>query len=92
MYPCTLVDRFSWIGNSSDPVTGLWKVCLQVDHHDYQIQSVEHIDVIFRAVHLILVYNKGVLPPDLDFSVSLDIFHLYYVNKYSNHHANEMAF
>ena len=33
VYPCALVDRFSRIGQSPDPVTGLWKVRPDVDHH-----------------------------------------------------------
>jgi len=92
IYPCSLVDRFVRIGNSPDPVTGLWKVRPQVDCHGQRIQSVEHIDVIYRAAHLIPVYGEGNLPPDFHFSLSLDVFNKYYVNKYSDHHANEVAF
>ena len=92
VYPCALVDHFSCIGQSPDPVTGLWKVRPDVDHHGQRVQSVEHLDVIYRAAHLIPVYGDGNLPPDFHFSYSLDVFDSYYVNKYADHHANEIAF
>ncbi|KAN0081518.1 hypothetical protein V8E55_009142 [Tylopilus felleus] len=92
VYPCALIDRFIWIGNSPDAVTGLWKVRPHVDRHGQQLQSVEHLDVIYRAAHLIPVYSDGKLPPDFHFSYSLDVFNSYHDNKYAEHHANEIAF
>lgn len=92
VYPCALIDRFIWIGNTPDAVMGLWKVRPHVDRHGRQLQSVEHLDVIYRTAHLIPVYSDGKLPPDFHFSYSLDVFNSYYVNKYADHHANEIAF
>lgn len=92
VYPCALIDRFVRIGNSPDAVTGLWKVRPHVDHYGQPLQSVEHLDVIYRAAHLIPVYGDGKLPPDFHFSYSLDVFNSYYVNKYADHHANKIAF
>lgn len=92
IYPCVLLNCFSHIGHSPNPVTGLWKVRPDLDRHGRRVQSVEHLDVIYRAAHLIPVYGDGNLPPDFHFSYSLDVFDSYYVNKYADHHANEIAF
>ncbi|KAI9570033.1 hypothetical protein HD554DRAFT_2204196 [Boletus coccyginus] len=77
------------------------------DRHGMRGMVIGHIHIFFsfifngkiypcilvdRAAHLIPVYGKGILPPDLDLSISLDVFHSYYVNKYSDHYTNEVAF
>ncbi|KAG2031509.1 hypothetical protein BDR03DRAFT_875804, partial [Suillus americanus] len=56
------------------------------------IQSIEHIDTIYRAAHLLPVFSDGPLPLDFHFSYSLDAFNYYYVNKYADHHTNEIVF
>ncbi|KIJ12363.1 hypothetical protein PAXINDRAFT_83109 [Paxillus involutus ATCC 200175] len=91
-YPCALVDRFACVGRIPDPVTGLWKVRPDRDRSGRQVQSIEHLDAIYRGAHLIPVFGDGFLPPDFHFSYSLDVFDTYYVNKYADHHANEIVF
>ncbi|KAF8834044.1 hypothetical protein BDN67DRAFT_915727 [Paxillus ammoniavirescens] len=91
-YPCVLVDRFARVGRIPDPVTGLWKVRPDRDRSGRQVQSVEHLDAIYCGAHLILVFGDGFLPPNFHFSYSLDVFDMYYVNKYADHHANEIVF
>jgi hypothetical protein len=94
-YPCALVDRFSHMGRGPDAITGMWKVKPEVTvigRHQIRIQSVEHIDTIYRAAHLLPVFGDGALPVDFHFAHSLDAFNSYYVNKYADHHANEIVF
>ncbi|KAG0701704.1 hypothetical protein DFH29DRAFT_982632 [Suillus ampliporus] len=89
-YPCALVDRFSHMGRGPDAITGMWKVKLEVTvmgRHQIHIQSIEHIDTIYRAAHLLPVFGDGPLPVDFHFAHSLDAFNSYYVNKYADHHA-----
>jgi len=50
------------------------------------------VDSILRGAHLILVYGVEKMPVDFHYSYSLDVFEAYYVNKYIDHHANEMIF
>ena len=54
--------------------------------------SVIHIDTIFRAAHIMPVYGNDPVPRHLSFTQSLDTFNSYYVNKYIDHHAFEIAF
>jgi hypothetical protein len=85
-YPCALVQWFSRMGNEADEDTGMWIV-----KPDPNL-SVVHLDTILRAAHLIGVYGKQLMPKQLSFSQSLDIFRAYYVNKYIGHHSFEIAF
>lgn len=85
-YPCALVQWFSRMGNEADENTGMWIV-----KPDPNL-SVVHLDTILRAAHLIGVYGKQLMPKQLSFSQSLDIFRAYYVNKYIDHHSFEIAF
>ncbi|KAI9436964.1 hypothetical protein H4582DRAFT_2111974 [Lactarius indigo] len=77
-YPCALVEWFTRVG--CDRTTGLWVV------------TVVHLDSFLQAAHLIPVYGKRKIPLDFHYTYSLDTFSAYYVNKYIDHHANEVAF
>ena len=48
--------------------------------------------IVFRSAHLLGMAGKEFLPHDLSFDDSLDAFSAFYVNKYSDHQANEIAF
>ena len=88
-YPCALVERFKTV--RSDPVTGMWVVQPDIVR-SRRHQSVLHLDTFYRGAHLIPVYGKEKLPVDFHYSDSLDAFRAFYVNKYIDHHANEIAF
>jgi len=88
-YPCALVEWFGRVG--CDPVTGLWMVCPDITRGQRDI-SVLHVDAFLRSAHLIPVYGSEKLPLDFHYSYSLDAFNTFYVNKYIDHHANEIAF
>ncbi|KAG1795560.1 uncharacterized protein BJ212DRAFT_1235322, partial [Suillus subaureus] len=49
-----------------------------------------HIDTIFCAAHLIPVFGTTLLLPSIKFHHVLDIFTLFYVNRFTNHHAFEI--
>jgi len=91
-YPCALVHWYSRIGDSPDNNTGMWVVRPDVRDDETRFASVIHLDTIFRAAHLLPVYGNEFVPSYLNFSQSLDAFHSYYVNKYVDHHAFEIAF
>ncbi|KAF9236807.1 hypothetical protein BU15DRAFT_88999 [Melanogaster broomeanus] len=54
--------------------------------------AVIHIDAIYRAAHLIPIYGRHSVPPDIKYYHSYDTFRAFYVNKYADHHAFEIAF
>jgi hypothetical protein len=75
-----------------DPVTGLWVVHPDIIHRWQNWWSVLHLDSFLCGAHLIPVYGTEMLPVNFDYSDSLDAFSAFYVNKYIDHHANEIAF
>jgi hypothetical protein len=91
-YPCALVQWFSRVGQSADPGTGMWVVEPDVTDEGVPIASVIHLDTIVRAAHLLPVFKDEVVSRDLLFSDTLDKFQLFYVNKFVDHHAFEIAF
>lgn len=89
-YPCALVRWFSRIAEERDEDTGMWMVQPEVDENNSPSISVIHIDCIFRAAHLLPIYGDdpiGSIPPH----DSLDVFSAFYVNKYIDHHAFQIA-
>ncbi|KAG1717372.1 uncharacterized protein EDB91DRAFT_1067996, partial [Suillus paluster] len=47
---------------------------------------------IYHAAHLIPIYGAQSVSYDLKYYQSYDMFRAYYVNKYTDHHAFEIAF
>ena len=87
-YPCALVRWFSRMGDSPDDRTGMWIV----EPDDEETFSIIHLDTIVRASHLLPVFGQDRVPTTLSFTDSLDTFTRFYVNKYIDHHAFEIAF
>ena len=90
VYPCALIDHFKQVGRGPDPITGMWRVQPEIVGSQHQ-QSTVHINTILHNVHLILVFGTGSIPHRVHYSNSLDIFSLYYVNNYANHHLFEVV-
>ncbi|KAI0003199.1 hypothetical protein BJV74DRAFT_876167 [Russula compacta] len=88
-YPCALIHWFERVGRGPDSDTGLWVVKPEYERNGRPSLTVIHIDSIPRAAHLARVYGSGLVPEDIHFSDSLDIFRTYFVNSYANHHTNE---
>jgi hypothetical protein len=92
-YPCALVEWFTRVGR--DDLTGLWVVrpdTTGTGSAAKRDRTVEHLDSFLRAAHLIPVFDNRNMPVDFHYTYSLDTFEAYYVNKYIDHHANEIAF
>lgn len=91
LYPCALVQWYSTIGDTPDNVTGMWLVRPQFEANNRPSMAVIHIDSIVRGVHLMGVCDsRQFLPEDFPFTLSLDAFRSFYVNKYADHHINEL--
>ena len=93
-YPCALVHWFSKVGDAPDDETTMWMV--EPDYLPGKKPSLEviHLDSILRSAHLIGVAGHNFLPshPKIDFLMALDSFRSFYVNKFADHHAHEIAF
>ncbi|KAG5651350.1 hypothetical protein H0H81_008989 [Sphagnurus paluster] len=89
-YPCALVEWFKKVGRGPDKEVGMWKVKPDIVNGECEI-SVLHLDTFLRAVHLLPIYGKDYLPIDFHFSYSLNIFDLFYVNKFADHHSHKIC-
>ncbi|KAJ6590829.1 hypothetical protein B0H10DRAFT_2167907 [Mycena sp. CBHHK59/15] len=56
------------------------------------VTTVVHLDVFLRGTHLIPVYGSRYLQPGFRHTWSLDAFQAFFVNKYIDAHANEIAY
>ncbi|KAF8522595.1 hypothetical protein BU17DRAFT_75141 [Hysterangium stoloniferum] len=94
LYPCAAVQWYSRCGNEPDEDTGMWIVEPDVYEEGGRITILDiiHLDAIVHSAHLIAVYGNNPLPKDIPLCYTLDLFHSYYVNKYIDHHAFEIAF
>ncbi|KAG2751920.1 hypothetical protein P692DRAFT_201838648 [Suillus brevipes Sb2] len=92
VYPCAVVHWFNKISDAADEDMGMWVVHPGEGANNTAEHTIIHIDAIYRAAHLIPMYGTEFLPQELKFYHSYDAFRAYYVNKYADHHAFEIAF
>ena len=87
-HQCALIHWFSTFGDQPDPDTGMWVVT--PDYFDGAPNvSVIHIDSIFRAAHLLPIFDANPLPRTLNYTTTLNSFNGFYVNNYIDYHAYE---
>ena len=91
-YPCAFVQWFDVIGEHPCPHTGMWMVEPECDEDGDRVVSVIHLDSIMQPAHLIGVYGRDPLPSNLKHTDSLSAFAAFYVNKFSDYHAFQLAF
>jgi len=80
------------VGDAPCSDTGMWIVKPEMDNNGTQVTSIIHVDSIIQGAHLIGVYGEMFLPCHFSHFDSLAAFQAYYVNKFIDHHANEIAF
>ncbi|KAK7008370.1 C2H2-type domain-containing protein [Favolaschia claudopus] len=90
-YPCALVEWFKKVGRSPDPCTGMWIVEPEL-RGKKRVVTILHLDSLLRGAHLIPVYGTKNIPVGFPYYHSLDAFNAFHVNKYADHHTNEIAF
>jgi hypothetical protein len=91
-YPCAVISTFSSVGDSPCPDTGMWIVERDLDGEGQELMMIIHVDTIVHNAHLIGVAGDSRIPNDLNYSDSLNAFRRFYVNKYIDYHAHEIAF
>ncbi|KAI0821667.1 hypothetical protein BC628DRAFT_1412796 [Trametes gibbosa] len=89
---CAVVEWVSPVGDDPDPDSGLWLVEPDLDADSARVLGIVDIETLLRSAHLIPAYGDDPIPPYLKSTDSLDAFRAYYVNKYADHHAHEIAF
>ncbi|KLO04652.1 hypothetical protein SCHPADRAFT_917901 [Schizopora paradoxa] len=86
-YDCTLVHWYNVVGQEPDNVTDMRRGRTPSPH-----LSIIHVDTIFRAAHLIPVYPNELIDKYHKHETTLDTFDKFFVNKFADHHAHEIAF
>ncbi|KAG1903541.1 uncharacterized protein F5891DRAFT_1185154 [Suillus fuscotomentosus] len=90
-FPCAVVHWYSHILESRDPDTGMYIVTPGTTDNGTPDISIVHIDCVFCAAHLIPVYSTNFIACTISPHDSYDTFDSFYVNKYVDHHAFEIA-
>jgi hypothetical protein len=90
-YACALVRWFSLIDKERDEDTGMWTVQPEITEDGSPDISVIHLDCVIRAAHLLPIYGNNPIPLSISLHNSLDAFGAFYVNKFADHHAFEIA-
>lgn len=88
-YPCALVNWFPTVGDSPDPVTGMWMVEREIENGCSPVQVID-VRSIVRGAHLLPVFGSGRLPEGFSFTTALDAFETYFINPYIDHHTHDM--
>ncbi|KAJ6583496.1 hypothetical protein DFH09DRAFT_1245834 [Mycena vulgaris] len=92
-YPCALIHWFFARGDHPCPETGMRIVTPDTVGGGGPSLAVVHLDCLLRGAHLIGVAGRDSIPVhNFGFSDSLEAFKAFYVNKYADHHAHEIAF
>jgi hypothetical protein len=93
-HSCALVTLYAppdgVVGPCED--THMWIVEPQRDEDGEERIEVISTDIILRGAHLLPVYGDFMIPREVDHTNSLDLFNLYYVNKFVDHHSHEVVF
>ncbi|KAG2112034.1 uncharacterized protein F5147DRAFT_744677 [Suillus discolor] len=90
-YPCAVVRWFEKANDGPDKDTGMWIVKPLYDTDHSPLVGIIHIDSIYQATHLIPIYGTHTIPKDLKHYDLYDAFCAFYVNKFADHHAFEIA-
>jgi hypothetical protein len=91
-YPCALVHWYS-TSSERDPTTRLWVVQPETTRGGGRHMSVIHIDSIIRGAHLLPKFpSVAQVYREINYTNVLDLYKSFYVNKYIDHHAFEIAF
>jgi hypothetical protein len=89
-YPCALVHWYPLVGTEPDEDTGLWVVMPEFEAiGGHRSLAVIHLDCIARGALLSGVCGSSFVPEGLDYRDSLDLFQMFFVNSYADHHAHE---
>jgi hypothetical protein len=88
---CALVQWFTHVAEEPDDLTGMWVVHLDIKVDGSLAVGVIHLDSVLHVAHLMPVYGDKFLPLGLFTESSLNIFQCFYVNKYIDYHAFEIA-
>jgi len=90
-YPCALIQWYSHVGSEPDEDTGFWMVEPDTDDAGNPHLAIIHLDSIYRAVHLLPAHqNSTFVDRTITMHSSLDLFKLFYINRFADHQSFEV--
>lgn len=90
-HTCALVEHFKLVGDDVDETTGMW-VVRRDKHRSKPRRSVIPVRNIFRAAHLIPLYDKDhIIPNQFSHLETLDHYQKFFVNRFADYHTFETA-
>ena len=91
-YPCALVHWYT-TNPEPDTGTGFWIVEPESTRRGARHMGVIHVDSIVRGAHLLPRFpSDAPVYRELNYMNVLDVYASFYVNKFVDHHAFEVAF
>ncbi|KIJ06884.1 hypothetical protein PAXINDRAFT_91336 [Paxillus involutus ATCC 200175] len=90
-YTCALIQWFDHIADEPDELTGMWMVSPSIHDDSSQNLAIIHVDSIIRGAHLLPIFGQEYVPEHIHFHNSLDVYRGFYVNRFADHHAFELA-
>jgi hypothetical protein len=84
-YPCAVVRKYR-VSDEADEDTGMWVARPAYDTRRRPKFGIIHLDTVYRAAHLIPVYDNRPISLEIQADTSYDSFRTYYINKYADHH------
>ena len=91
-YPCALV-RWYTTSSGPDASTGMWVVGPESTRQGTRHMGIIHLDSIVRGAHLLPKFPSDVpVYREINCMNVLDVYSSFYVNKFIDHHAFELAF
>ncbi|KAI5985780.1 hypothetical protein EDD15DRAFT_2390119 [Pisolithus albus] len=90
-YSCALIHWFDHIADEPDKLTGMWMVRPSFMGNGSKNLSIIHLDSIVRSAHLLPIFGHEQVPRAVNFHNSLDIYCGFYVNRFADYHAFELA-
>ncbi|KAH9983625.1 hypothetical protein BJV74DRAFT_776808 [Russula compacta] len=93
-YPCAVIHWFDCIDNTPHNSTSMWVVKPSMTAARQPKFAIIHINSIFHAAHLIPVFVAApqLTPQGIHSYHSYDYFCLFYINKFTDHHAFAIVF
>ncbi|KAG2122710.1 hypothetical protein BD769DRAFT_1629193 [Suillus cothurnatus] len=91
LIPCAVVRWFNRVGNAPDPDTGMWMVKPAFQHKTPRTSQSFTSTLSFVQLTYFQCLVQSPLSPSIKFHHVLNIFKLFYVNKFADHHAFEIA-
>ena len=90
-YPSALIQWYSHVGSEPDDETRLWMVEPDTNDAGDPHLAIIHLDTIYRAVHLLPAHqNNTFVKRTITMHSSLDMFQLFYINRFADHQSFEV--